>query len=471
MKLDFDLIMFFAFLAINLSVGLFYGRGVKNIRDYATGGRDFSIATLTATLVATWVGAGTFQNTLIETYRQGLACLIPALLSDAQILLIAYFFIPRMTEFIGNLSIAECMGSLFGKNIRIITACIALLRCVGILAIQFKLSAKIFELIFGASGMWVTLTSAGVVIIYSTFGGIRAVTFTDVIQFLTFGTIIPILLVFMWHDVGGYDVVSATIANSPLFSFSGLLNAGSLKTYNLISIIILFAIPQFSPSVFQRILMAKDIKQAQASFKIASLFIPLISLSIAAMSVFVLADNPNLDPENVLKHIFNKYSYMGLKGLCAIGVMAMVMSTADSLINSMSVTFAHDICGPLNLKSEDNFFVASKFFALFSGVCALLIAFCFSSIFKLIITVFGFYVATVAVPFILAVLGFRSSATSVLIGMFGAVGVGALLKFLYPDLDPYGYSAIANAVFLFASHYLLRQKGGWIEDKDPIAEQ
>ncbi len=463
MALDFDLIMFFAFLAINLSVGLFYARGVKNIQDYATGGRSFSVATLTAAIIATWVGAGVFQNTLIETYRQGLAYVIPALFIDAQVLIMAYFFIPRMNEFMGHLSIAESMGKLFGNKIRITTALISLIRCIGILAIQFKLSAKIFELIFGASGMWATLTSAGVVIIYSTFGGIKAVTFTDVIQFLTFGSIIPLILVFMWHDVGGYSAVVNTINHSELFSLNSFWNSGGVQISNMISLIILFAIPQFAPSVFQRILMAKDIKQAKIAFKLASIFIPLISLSIAAMSIFVLTDNPNLNPDNVLKHVFNKYSYTGLKGICAIGVMAMLMSTADSLINSMSVIFAHDLCIPLNLKSKDNFFSAAKIFAISSGICALLIAFYFDNMFKLIIAVYGFYVSTVSVPFVLAVLGFRSSAASVLIGMFGGVATGTLLKFYYPEITPFGYGAVANAVFLFASHYLLAQKGGRIK--------
>ena len=38
MKFDIDIAIVFGFLFINLIIGLFYGRGVKNIKDYALGG-------------------------------------------------------------------------------------------------------------------------------------------------------------------------------------------------------------------------------------------------------------------------------------------------------------------------------------------------------------------------------------------------------------------------------------------------
>ncbi|PCJ29434.1 MAG: hypothetical protein COA94_01535 [Rickettsiales bacterium] len=49
-----DMAIVVVFLLINLGVGLYYGQGVKNIKDYALGGRNFSTATLTATVIASW---------------------------------------------------------------------------------------------------------------------------------------------------------------------------------------------------------------------------------------------------------------------------------------------------------------------------------------------------------------------------------------------------------------------------------
>jgi Na+/proline symporter len=145
---NIDLIIFVTFLIINLCVGLLYGRGVTTIGEYALGRRNFSTGTLVATLVATWIGAGFFTYTLVETYRKGLYFLIPTLGDSLVLLVVGYFFIPRMTEFLGKLSIADAMAELFGPKARLLTVIASILASIGILGVQFKVAAKILELIF-----------------------------------------------------------------------------------------------------------------------------------------------------------------------------------------------------------------------------------------------------------------------------------------------------------------------------------
>ena len=60
MNFDIDIAIVAGFLALNLCVGLYYGKGVKNIKDYALGNQKFTTASLTATIVATWVGGNFF---------------------------------------------------------------------------------------------------------------------------------------------------------------------------------------------------------------------------------------------------------------------------------------------------------------------------------------------------------------------------------------------------------------------------
>ena len=72
MNLNIDTIIFLGFLAINLIVGLRYGKTVKNMKDYALGGRNFSTGALVATIVATWTSGSGFFITLSKTYSDGL---------------------------------------------------------------------------------------------------------------------------------------------------------------------------------------------------------------------------------------------------------------------------------------------------------------------------------------------------------------------------------------------------------------
>src|ERR1700729_3027131 len=103
MLLDIDTIIFVGFLVINLGVGLYYSRGVKTVREYAIGNRDFSTSAIATTVIATCVGAGFFSSALAESYRKGLYFIIPALGEPIMLLMIGSFLAPRMHKFLGDL--------------------------------------------------------------------------------------------------------------------------------------------------------------------------------------------------------------------------------------------------------------------------------------------------------------------------------------------------------------------------------
>ena len=145
MKFDFDIAVIIAFLLLNLIFGLASGRGIKNIREYAIGSRNFSTATIVATIVATWIFGSVVSLNLIETYNNGLYFII------------AYFYAPRMKEFLGKLSVAEVMGSVYGKNVRIITAISGIIPAIGNIAIQFSIFTILLNYLFGEVNIYILL--------------------------------------------------------------------------------------------------------------------------------------------------------------------------------------------------------------------------------------------------------------------------------------------------------------------------
>jgi len=134
----------------------------------------------------------------------------------------------------------------------------------------------------------------------------------------------------------------------------------------------------------------------------------------------------------------------------------------------MSVIFAHDLCKPLGFRWSSNELLVSRVFAVFSGLCAIYFALKLDSILNLIKMAWSFYSPIVAIPFLFATFGFRSSEKSVLIGMVAAiVTVTFWINFVESDLDAFIPGMIANVIFLFGSHYLLNQPGGWVGRKNP----
>ncbi|HJK85762.1 MAG TPA: sodium:solute symporter family protein, partial [Candidatus Megaira endosymbiont of Stentor roeselii] len=60
MTFELDSLIIIGFLVANLLLGLFSSRGITSVKEYAVGDRNFSTATIVATIVATWVSGSFF---------------------------------------------------------------------------------------------------------------------------------------------------------------------------------------------------------------------------------------------------------------------------------------------------------------------------------------------------------------------------------------------------------------------------
>ena len=182
------------FIVFSLWFGIYHGRGVNNFRKYAIGDKKYHTAIVVATIVATHFGGGFIFGGLENAYKKGLYFAFPGILSVTSLLIIGCVFSFRTGEFLNHLSIAESMGSLYGNKVRVMTAISGILRSTIGVAMEFHVIARIL-LIFCPIPRGIAITIAAlIVILYTVFGGIRSVTFTDVVQFVTFSTTIPVII-------------------------------------------------------------------------------------------------------------------------------------------------------------------------------------------------------------------------------------------------------------------------------------
>jgi Na+/proline symporter/signal transduction histidine kinase len=460
MNFQLDIALIMAFLLINLALGLYHGRGVKTIKDYALGGRNFSTGTLVSTIIATWIGGDYLFITMSEVYTTGLLYAIGCLGMAFQLVVVAYVFVPRMTNFLGSLSIAEAMGDLFGKEVRMISALSGVFASAGFIAVQFKVFGSAFSFFLDMPHQYGIFLASAVTIVYSAFGGIRSITITDVLQFFTFGVMLPVIGIIVWNDVNTVDLISTT--SNPLFNYKEFLGLSNPKFWDLLMLFMLFVLPGFEPAVFQRISMGRSVEQVQKAFYFASPLLLFILAGMAWIGFLLFNIDQNLEPDNLVHYIVNNYAYDGLKSFIIIGIIAMCMSTADSEINASTVLLTHDLLAPLKIGLK-NELVMSKIVAVMVGCWSIFLAMSSENMLKLVFMTQSFYAPIVGIPFMLTVLGFRTKTPAVLIGM----GAGfAMVIFWREYLMDTGVESIipgmvANLVFLVGSHYFLGFEGGW----------
>ena len=469
MQFDIDTAVFIVFLTLNLVVGLYYGRGVKNIKDYSLGNRNFSTGALVSTIVATWIGGDYLFITIAEVYTTGLHYAIGCLGMVVCLFLNAYVFVPKMSEFLGSISVASAMGDLYGKHVRLISAIGGAIASAGFIAVQFKVFGYILNDFLGLSGNYPIFLAASVVTLYSSVGGIRSVTFTDVIQFFTFGVLIPVLGIVIWNDLSSFPTFNlVTAVQHPLFNYEEFLGLSNPKFWSVLLLFLLFSIPDLNPTMFQRVAIGRSVSQVKKAFSISAILLMLILIGMAWIAFLLFNIDPNLNPKELVQYITNNYAHTGLKSFIMVGVVAMCMSTADSNINASSVLLTHDFCYPLNIKFKSEL-VLSKIISVVLGVISIYLALLDYDLLPLVFMTQSFYIPIIDVPLILAILGFRSTTKSVLIGM-GAGFVSVIVWRIYfmdtTGVDSILPGTIVNLIFFMGSHYLLKQNGGWINKKN-----
>ncbi|KJV55242.1 sodium:solute symporter family protein, partial [Orientia tsutsugamushi] len=469
--LNIDIILVGLFLISNLAIGLWYGKEVKSVRDYALGGRNFSTSALTATLIATWIGGGTFSFRLYEIYSIGILAVLSIIGQIFGLLLCAYVLIPRMQEFFGKLSAAEAMGDLYGKHIRIITAICSIIRSSTAIAMQIKVFSTMFNHFLGIDSMYATLISSMVVIIYSAFGGIRAVVFTDVFQSLAFGAFIPTLAILIWGMFGSWKSIANTLTTNPIFDPAILLDYHNINTLKYYGVFFYCIMPCFNPAMFHRVLMARSTVQAANAFKSMTLMYLLFCIFSGFIGLTLLSSHQHIEASNLVPYIIDSYAYPGFKGLVVIGISAMLMSTADSYINSASIIFVNDLCRPLGLfqNNEKLEFKAVRIFAVFIGVVGLYMALLQKNLLDVLLFGASFDTPIIGIPLMFTILGFRTTTRVIVSGMIAGISTTFIWNKFFNAALPIGDlmpATIANFVVMMIMHYCLGEPGGWVGPSD-----
>ena len=464
---DIDVAIVVGFLILTLVVGLGHGQKVKTIEQYALGNRNFSTGALIATTVASWIGGGTFFTSLSRTYSDGISFIIPVYGMVLSFLIMAFVFIPRMKDFLGKLSIAEALGDIYGDKVRVIVAVAGTIGSAGAIAVQFKVFGGIVSYFLNFSAFEGILISAFIVTTYSAFGGIKAVTFTDMLQTVTFGVALPIVAIMIWNHAHHENISIIQTLSQPKFNISSLLNIDNLEIFSILALFLYFSIPGMQPDIFQRMSMGRNTQQVKKVFIGSAFLIMIILFLVQWIPFLIFSITPDLDSNNLVSYIIDNYSYTGFKGVLIAGIAALAMSTADSILNSSAVLFAHDFCCPLKLKPK-NELLASKLFSIILGVIGVVLALYTKDILQIILDTSSFYMPIVTIPMMLTILGFRTTTRAVLVGMTAGFITIIIWNLLEIKIDPIAFAMLINLAFLLGSHYFLKENGGWISNKPKL---
>ncbi|OHE70506.1 MAG: hypothetical protein A2007_03255 [Verrucomicrobia bacterium GWC2_42_7] len=454
-----DLVIIFGYLIITLWIGIKVGTKNRNMRDYAIGGKNFSTFVLTATIFATFVGGKSILGKAEQIYSFGIAYLIAGLGYVVAHLIIGYVIGPRMDNFQDQISPGEILESHYGKWGRVVAGLLGFVYSASKIAVEIGAIGYVFQTFINIDYFYGVMLGFGIVVIYSAFGGVRSVTFTDVFQFLIIIGVLPVVAIEGLRHIHGVNGLFSQIHQIHPTHLQPWTDPVLVKKY--LPLLFVFAIPSLSPANIQRLLMAKKGNQAKRSFVFASWMECGFDLIVGLMALTVLVLSPHMNANLTVTTLIQNYTPHVLKGLAVAGLIAAVMSTADSHLNSGSVTLVHDTIKPFfgdKLSDKMELFI-TRIGTFILGISGAIIATKFSNLVELILSMKKFWMPVI-VPILLGtLLGFKTTKArfwwAIIAGLIAVLSWERWItpKYHYEPLLP---STLVNMLVFFGPGLLLK---------------
>ncbi|MCD4793803.1 MAG: sodium/proline symporter [Bacteroidales bacterium] len=439
------LIVMIIYMTLLIGWGIYQGRKVKTSSDFAIAGRKLPgwVAALSerATGESSWALLGlpgaAYATGLLEVWT-AVGCVVGILF--AWIVLAwrlreeaAKYEIDTFTDYI-----AQKHGEV-GKWIRIVGSFTIVFFFFFYVGAQFLGGGKTLHNLFGINVTWGMIIVVLLVVPYTIYGGFRSVTYTDVIQaILMIITLIaaPIAgIIYLANQPEG-TLFAGSISEALTKageSYSTLAGGANLKEGSELSNALMSVFPKslnivkglgtgiiiagaFSwffgylggqPQLSMRFMAIKDAKHAKQARNIGVIWTVIAyigALMIGWIGIAVFGPKGLEDQETVMPEVLTTLFNPLIAGILITGVLAAIISTANSLLILSATELSENLIKPLSKpsKGSGNSLMQSRLVTGILAIVALVLAYFSPS--DLIYTIVGYVWAGIGSTFSIVIL-------------------------------------------------------------------
>ncbi|EYU16234.1 sodium/sugar symporter [Photorhabdus aegyptia] len=370
-----DILVFMFYVAIIISVGLWVSRDKKgsdkSTEDYFLAGKSLPWWTIGASLIAANISAEQFIGMSGSGYSIGLAIASYEWMAAITLIIVGKYFLPIFIEK-GIYTIPEFVEQRFNKNLKAILAVfwISLYIFVNLTSVLY-LGGLALETILNIPLIYSIIGLAIFALVYSIYGGLSAIVWTDVIQvfFLILGGLLTTFIAISY--IGGSDGIMAgftKMVDAAPGHFEMILDKSNPQFINLPGVAVLIGglwvanlyYWGFNQYIIQRTLAAKSVQEAQKGIVFAAflkLILPFLVV-VPGIAAYVITTSPelmaglgNLALNNMpdATHSDKAYPWLtqflpvGFKGIVFAALAAAIVSSLASMLNSTATIFTMDI--------------------------------------------------------------------------------------------------------------------------------
>lgn len=451
---EIDIGVFVAYVILLISLALWISREKgshqKNTKDYFLASKSLPWWAIGASLIASNISAEQIIGMSGSGYAIGLAIASYEWMAALTLIIVGKYMLPIFLE---NkiTTMPEYLEKRFDEKVKVTMAIFWLLVYVFVnLTAVLWLGSLAIETVTGAHSWYGMGFLVLFALAYSLYGGLKAVAYTDILQ--------VVLLIFggMFLSYAALNAVSGgngaiagfyELTKQAPAHFDMILDEAHPHYVSLPGISVLvgglwimnFSYWGFNQYIIQRALAAKNIQQAQKGIAFAAYIKLLMPLIVVLPGIAAVVLHPSLSAPDKAYPTLMALMPIGIKGLVFAALIAAIVSSLASMVNSVSTIFTMDLYAKyIPDCSEKHYVGVGRTVAVLSMLTAMMVAQPllgnFEQAFQYIQEFTGFFTPGIVVIFLLGMFWPKATSNGALSAAFGSAILSLLLRIFYPEL-------------------------------------
>lgn len=456
MNLDtIDIVVFTAYCLGIIALGLWVSRTKKGVEktsnDYFLAGNTLTWWAVGSSLIASNISAEQFIGMAGSGYEIGLGIATYEWMAAATLIVVGKFLLPVFHK-MKIYTMPQFLEMRFDTRVRTTLAVFWILVYIFVnLTSVLYLGALAMQTIMGVPLIYGIIGLALFSALYSIYGGLMAVAWTDVVQVVVLvGGGIMTTVMALNAVSGGEGIIAGfqTLYENAPEKFDMILAKESPNYKYLPGISVLIggmwivnlSYWGFNQYIVQRALAAKSLREAQRGVVFAGflkMLMPFIVVVPGICAYVLQADISKSD--EAYPYLLSNFVAPGFRGLAFAALIAAIVSSLSSMVNSVSTIFTVDIYKQfLNKKAVDsNLVLTGRVVSSVSLVIAVLVAptlVTLDQAFQFIQDFTGLVSPGVLAIFLFGMFWKRATSNAALWAAIITIPLGFLIEFVFPGM-------------------------------------
>lgn len=456
--LDIDTIIMIVYLFAMLCLGIYCARFIKGFDDFFVAGRRLGFWLSLGTLASIFVGGSAIAVAGMG-HQYGVGGVWYYIAFSLGFFILAKTFVAPLRS-LEQYTIADIFEARYSKKARVAVSFIIFVAWLFFFAALIVAGARVIEVTLGWNIITAIIVTAGVFTIYTSIGGMWAVTMTDFVQFLILVVGIIVMFPLALYHVGGFEGLFSALPTAykgavPEVDGSTMAGLGFLfATFMLTTPTTIVA-----PDVYLRVWCIKDDKSAKKTLYVLAVLLILFSaiLVITGMAAYVIV--PDAEHELALPLMMQTLLPAGLSGLMLVALLAAAVSGAVPEVIVCASILARDIYQSfINPNADDKKLLkVSRILTFFVGICGMALACSMTNVMDLTYYCYRIFVPATVPSIIAAFYSRKTTGAAALASIITGPVVVLLWLLVMPDsvmgfLDPVLPGLVASTLALIITN-------------------